>query len=705
MRFAGRSAQFIGSLVAAMPAMVASADGWAQDEAGVAAQPLVTGGAILDPITNTATSNPVQAFEYPGQVTVVGPRQLEIIDPSKVSDILNFIPGVTSVGGPRASGEVPSIRGFTGPDVSILFDGVRQNFNSGHDGRLFIDPDLLAAVEVVRGPTSALYGSGGLGGTIEFRTLTAGEMLLPGETLGARVKGGYGSNATDRNANLTTFGSKDGFDLLGSITYRDSDDIELGNGETLDDDRNTWSGLLSGSYDGIENHRFELSYLGFRGDVTEPANPQGTGSGGDNDKDQYNDTLRGLWRWTDPTRSWLDLGVLAYYVRNKVDEEALTDDSGFEPGTVLGREVSTYGVKVDNRTRLAHGEGIHSLLTYGVETFYDDQNGSSSASADGEREGVPDADATTFAVFLQNELTLTEPLGIPGQFLVVPGMRYDHFRNSASGSDSTSDGAFSPKLGVSYLPVDWLLLFANYAHAFRAPTFDELYADGLHFSIPGFGNNFFVANPDLKPENTHNYEVGTGVQFDDLLQAGDEFHVKGSYFWIHGNDFIDLSVDQPVPPECFPPNCNGTTQADNVADAKLHGIDIEGGYESKRFLLIAGYSTLDGEDEDTGRPLGVLQPNKFTAQFGIKLPEIDAIVGTRAIIAGRLDRAEPGEERDAYQTYDLFAAWQPTEGPLRGLRVDAGVNNLTDKTYSTVYTDAAEQGRDYRVGVSYRLAW
>lgn len=45
----------------------------------------------------------------------------------------------------------------------VLLDGARQNFDSGHDGRFFVDPSLLRQVEVLRGPASSLYGSGGTG--------------------------------------------------------------------------------------------------------------------------------------------------------------------------------------------------------------------------------------------------------------------------------------------------------------------------------------------------------------------------------------------------------------------------------------------------------------------------------------------------------------------------------------------------------------
>lgn len=87
----------------------------------------------LSPISVTATRNPIEVFDYPGMVTVVGEEEMRTLQPSTTDDVLRQVPGVEFVGGPRRTGEIPSIRGFSGPDVVVMIDGARQNFNSGHD--------------------------------------------------------------------------------------------------------------------------------------------------------------------------------------------------------------------------------------------------------------------------------------------------------------------------------------------------------------------------------------------------------------------------------------------------------------------------------------------------------------------------------------------------------------------------------------------
>lgn len=88
---------------------------------------------MADPITVTATRNPLPAFEFPGMVSVIGRERLERQQASTPDDFLRWVPNVEFVGGPRRTGEVPSIRGFSGPDVVVTLDGARQNFDSAHD--------------------------------------------------------------------------------------------------------------------------------------------------------------------------------------------------------------------------------------------------------------------------------------------------------------------------------------------------------------------------------------------------------------------------------------------------------------------------------------------------------------------------------------------------------------------------------------------
>lgn len=667
---------------------------------------------ILDTISVTATRNPIKSFEYPGMVSVIGREEIRTRQPSTPDDILKFVPNVEFTGGPRRTGERPSIRGFSGPDIIVIFDGARQNFGSAHDGRFFIDPSLLKQVEVLRGPSSSLYGSGGTGGVIEFRTIDAADFLGPGQKLGATVSGGYQSVNEESVGTFTAYGTPTkGLDLVGSVTKRDSGTIELGDGNELSNtDDDIIAGLAKASFKFADHHRIEGSFISFNNDAEEPNNGQGAGGDDTVDKEIRSNTFRAAYSYKNPADNLFDFDLVTYYTDFQADELRLDALGAGPAGELLKRDVNTIGVRLDNRSRLSLSDSIATTFTYGGEFYRDKQDG---AAGSGERDGVPDADTNFYGLFAQAEVTISEPFGfVPGDFLIIPGVRYDDYRTSSSIAAGNDDSELSPRIGVSYLPTDWLMVFVNYANAFRAPTFDELFLTGIHFQIPiGPGIvNRFVSNPNLKPQRTRTVEFGGGLTFDDVLEPHDRVQIKASQFRIWGEDFIDLSVNQPAPfIDCnpfIPGDCDGTTTSDNVPNARLWGTELEASYESSRYLVAVGFSTINGENEDTGAKLGVLTPAQVTVNTGLKLPEIDSIIGWRLLAASEFDNVDdPDDERDGYAVHDFYFAWQPSDGPLKGLRVDLGVDNAFDRAFSRVFTGATEAGRNFKALVGYSLKW
>src|SRR3546814_17608262 len=118
------------------------------------------------------------------------------------------------------------------------------------------------------------------------------------------------------------------------------------------------------------------------------------------------------------------------------------------------------------------------------------------------------------------------------------------------------------------------------------------------------------------------------------MQDRDRLQSKASHFITWGKDFIDLNVDQPeIFVDCnpfIPGDCDGTTNSTNVPKAKLWGSEIEASYDGPRFLASLGWSTVDGENRDTGEQLGVLTADRLTVMGGVKVTEIDSLVGRRS---------------------------------------------------------------------------
>lgn len=681
------------------------------------------GGAAEGHITVTATRNPTRAYDYPGQVTVVDREEIEDFNPSTLQDVFVAIPGTTFDSGPRRTGDAPTIRGLSGNGVLIFQDGARQSFISGHDGRFFIDPELVQSVEVVRGPTSALYGSGALGGVIATRTVTADDLLEDGETRYLRIAGGYQSVNDEFRVGATgAMLSGDGvWDVVSHLTYREAGSIELGNDTTLPADDAITSSLFKLTARPGDALTLSASYARYQGDATDPQNPQGNNlSGPDNDlvfRDVTSDTAQLSLNWN-PASDAIDLNIVGYYTRNGVEEDTVDDPR------IADREVETLGFLIDNRSRMDLGGGSSVTFTYGGEYYRDEQTGRDTATTDGTRGGVPDAQTDFVGLFLQAELLLIEPAGLPGELSVIPGIRWDSFQSTAQGEVlEIDDDEFSPKVGVSYKPVPELLLFGNYALGFRAPSFNEAFADGVHFVIPDlsappgpfgprFVSNLFIGNGDLQPEESETFEFGAGLDFAGVLQAGDRFTVKGSYYESDVDNLIGLDVN--IPPGCFvaspfvPPCGSGaefgnTSQNVNIANAQISGTEIEFDYASDNVYLRGNFSSIDGVDAGTGEFLeGVLQPDTLFIDIGTRIGGTGLRVGGRFLLASEFDEVNtPLEVRDGYLRSDIYLVYQPGSGPLEGFRVDLGVDNVADTAFEVVNAGVFQPGRNLKAAISW----
>lgn len=104
---------------------------------------------------------------------VVDSRELQSIAASNTADLLTGA-GAAFMQKSQGGGGSPVLRGLESNKVLIVVDGVRMNnaiFRGGHlQNVLRIDPNALASVEVAYGPTSVMFGSDALGGTMYFQT-------------------------------------------------------------------------------------------------------------------------------------------------------------------------------------------------------------------------------------------------------------------------------------------------------------------------------------------------------------------------------------------------------------------------------------------------------------------------------------------------------------------------------------------------------
>lgn len=119
--------------------------------------------AAGDQITVTATGNQRSTFDAPMMVSVIDAASPAGQTASSAADMLRTVPGITLDGTGRTNGQDVNLRGYDRRGVLVLVDGVRQGTDTGHLNSTFLDPALIKRIEVVRGPSALLYGSGALG--------------------------------------------------------------------------------------------------------------------------------------------------------------------------------------------------------------------------------------------------------------------------------------------------------------------------------------------------------------------------------------------------------------------------------------------------------------------------------------------------------------------------------------------------------------
>ncbi|WP_245409196.1 TonB-dependent siderophore receptor [Shinella sp. WSJ-2] len=117
--------------------------------------------------TRSGTKSTTELKEVPQSVTVVGREQIDDQSPQKIDEALRYVAGVsTSTYGTDADTDWFFIRGFQAEQTGVFLDGLSL-FQTGF-GTFLVDPFFLERIEVIKGPSSVLYGSGNPGGFVNM---------------------------------------------------------------------------------------------------------------------------------------------------------------------------------------------------------------------------------------------------------------------------------------------------------------------------------------------------------------------------------------------------------------------------------------------------------------------------------------------------------------------------------------------------------
>lgn len=177
---------------------------------GNATVPRVDGAITLDVInvSGGGRSSPADApYQTPAPTAHISQENIERFRGSSPADIFRGTPGVMSGEARNGAGGIDvNIRGMQGVGrVAVTVDGAENSLNvyqgyQGQSSRTFVDPDLLAGVDILKGSDAS---SRAIAGTVAMRTFSADDIVKPGEKWGVRVKGGFGTNTSTPVAGAT----------------------------------------------------------------------------------------------------------------------------------------------------------------------------------------------------------------------------------------------------------------------------------------------------------------------------------------------------------------------------------------------------------------------------------------------------------------------------------------------------------------------
>jgi hemoglobin/transferrin/lactoferrin receptor protein len=646
---------------------------------------------VLDDVTVIATRTERSLNKVPASVSVVKRKDFAQQQAATVAEVMKKFPNVDFGGGPRFEGQLPTIRGYQGPGITLLVDGARRNSPTAAAlwSPLYLDPYYLKQAEVVRGPSSSLYGAGGSGGVMSFTTLGAKDLLEPDQKIGADTAVGYASGDDSQRYNARVYGQGEKTDALLGLGYWNFNEIRQGEDATeLQNAGYSSSGLLKLGVEPNERVRVELSGQTFKSQNQRANNPQivSTTQTQLNHTQQDNLVVRATAKDQNGAKQ---VDAKVYQSKLKV---------AFDANTALklpntDNQTDTTGGSVQNTSYLR--EGKHTL-TYGLDAYKDKfttrSNGALSAVN-------PDGSSDVTGVFLQDEIALNE------KWSVTPSVRHDQFKSSPSTASAltpaTDFSHTSPKLAVSYQATPDLSLYGNYGQAYRAPTVWELYQNTLKADGSATTTNLFNFKPNasLKPETDTTLEVGAKYKKAQVFSSNDKLQVRAATF---KSDVKEMVTQATVGTFTRTGPFTGTGsvfQYQNVSEAEREGTELEGSYTRGDWQVDAGISRLRVKDKANGNSL-FAPPDKLTTKVSYALPAKKANVSWTATgVAAQDYDSTTLRRRDGYTTHDVHVGWQAS----RKVGVDVGINNVLDKKYRSYQSSNAAAATAYEVGRNYML--
>ncbi|SEK65415.1 iron complex outermembrane recepter protein [Pseudoxanthomonas sp. GM95] len=460
----------------------------------------------LDAVKVTSSPFGSTADQLSRPVEVLSGEKLDEVRAASLGETVAGLPGVQSSNFGPGVGR-PIIRGMDGPRVAVMADGLSSADVStvSQDHSPAIEPFLADQIEVLKGPSTLLYGSGAIGGAVNVVDGRIAETPVQGVTGRAETRVDFGDK--DGQTSMARFDAGNGgLSIHADGVYRNAKDYDTPEGRQantfIDNKSGAFGASLAGDWGfiGASVSRFNDSY----GNPGEPGN-LAEGERGVH-LEMHQDRFEVKGGLNDP---WGEGSGLRYSFGHTTYDH--TEFEGDEVGTVFKKDA--------NEGRI---EATFAAAN-GWKTAVGVQGSDSTFQAIGEEAFVPKTDTKAIGVFAVAQNTW-------GRFSTDLGARVDQIKYQTETGLSPKFKPLSLSSSFGFKLNDNWRITANLDHAERAPAEEELFADGPHIATLAYE----IGGTDLQKEKANQAELG-------LTYRNDWMDAKVSAYYNRYNNFIYLT--------------------------------------------------------------------------------------------------------------------------------------------------------------------
>ncbi|MDR1872753.1 MAG: TonB-dependent receptor [Deltaproteobacteria bacterium] len=483
------------------------------------------GASVLDEIVVSATRTEQSLSKVTSSVSVLTRADIEKQPAVTLMDTLKDTPGVTvdALRGQYGSSTNNRviIRGLGSSDmfgrVLILVDGlVAVSPDVGIFDWTSINTDSVERIEVIRGPSSALYGSNAMGGVINIITRRPKE-----DGFKTTLTSKFGPDKY-KSGNIYHEGKVGGFfyNLAVGHKYANGFSVLPRHSNTKTTGYNVRA--ITSFPEKLENTVVNLK-AGYIINETADFTVGYT----------FND-FENTGRYDIPGYRVFDLRSDTFtfqfhknfgLVDSRLNFRAENSDTIYDQAALNGRQLS---YSASNKIKYYYVDlintfnfGDYNRVTVGLAGSYG-KSDRGYPYYTSNRKRSKGGTQKNIAIFAQDEISLFDDT-----LQIVPGFRYDHWETEGYDQDSsipTKPGlikypkdvnkSFNSKIGFNYNPwKDKVIFRANFGQAFRVATLNDRYGGSV------VSNVLYNPNPNLKPEKSHTIDLGVEVNPIDQLNV------------------------------------------------------------------------------------------------------------------------------------------------------------------------------------------